>query len=204
MQLVFDNAVHKAAAAGIEAHLKVLVVDADVMKAEFRVGKDGEPPRAAAVVAKGEIPDLHGVVHGDKERLRGMDAAVVAQVLYIAQAVAAGIPGQLPAHGLPGYAPVFAGVVIPDVEVMPRHIHRHAVGPEAGDAVMLRRAVEQISARGMVEHAVHVARSDIIGPGYGQVGSLNDVFAVRVVEISVLHGQASLRSKLLLCSVYML
>ncbi len=52
VEIIFDDAVLIAAAGGIQAHLKVLVIHGDLMKAEFQIGKDGERAQPAAAVAK--------------------------------------------------------------------------------------------------------------------------------------------------------
>ena len=39
----------------------------------------------------------------------------------------------------------------------------------------------------MVEHAVHVLRADIVGPGYGHIHPIDHILPVLIVKMAVLH-----------------
>ena len=71
---------------------------------------------------------------------------------------------------------------------MTRAVQRHAVGAEPGDAVIFRRFVEGIASGGLIEHCTHVAHTYVIGPGRRGIHPVDDIFAVLIVEMSVLHS----------------
>ena len=187
VQLIVDDAIHIAAARRVEAHLKVAVVHVDLVEAELRVGKNRKPARTPTVVAEQDVPELDGIVHRDEERLFGVDLAVVAAIVHVAEAVAAGIARLVPADGLPRDRPEFAALIVAEVDIVARAVHRDAVWPEARDAVIFRRAAEQIAARGVVEYAVHVPLADVVRPGDGKINPVDHVFAAFVVKMSILH-----------------
>ena len=94
----------------------------------------------SAVIFDLYIPKLHRVILGDTHFLGCLDAAVLTFIYRIRHAVAAGIFCffQGFAHRLPGYAPVIPILVISNIHIMPRTVHRNPIGPETGDAVVLR------------------------------------------------------------------
>ena len=189
IEVVLDDAVGIAAARGVEAHLEVSVVHVHLVEAELQIGKDGQASGPSAGVSQAQIPDLHRVVHGDKEGLGGLDAAVIALIAHIAQAVAAGEMLLRLAHRLPGDAPVVAALLVPQVEIVARAVHGHAVGPETGDAVVLRALIDQIAPGRVVEHAHHVPGADVVGPAHGQIHPVDHIFPICVVKMAVLHSQ---------------
>ena len=187
VEVVFNDAVLIPAAGGIQAHLEILIVHGDLMEAELQVGKHGKPPHPVRIVAQSHLPDLHRVVHGHKQGLPGVDAGIVAVVLAVAQTVTAGIVLLGLANGLPGYRPIVAAVVIAQIDIVPRPIHGHAIGAEAGDAVVLRRFVEQIAPGDVVEHTVHFMQADVICPGYRHIHPVDHIFPVLIIKITIPH-----------------
>ena len=191
VQVVLDDPVLVPASGGVEAHLEVLIVHVDVVEAELQIAVYAQPPGTAGVVAQADVPDLHRVVHGHEQGLLRLDAAVVAEVFDVAQSVAAGIVLLGLAHGLPGDRPELAGLLVPQVDIVAGAVHGDAVGPEAGDAVILGGPVEQIPSRGVVEHAVHVLQTDVVGPGHRNVYPVDHIFPVLVVKITIAHKLTS-------------
>ena len=187
IKVVLDHPVLIPAARRIQAHLKVPVVHIHMMEAELQIRKDRQFPLPPAVVSQLQVPDLHRVVHGDKKRLARVDAAVVAAVVHVAQAVPAGEMLLRLAHRLPGDAPVISALLIPQIKIVAGAVHRHAVRPEAGDPVVFRAFIDQISPRRVVKNAHHVSRSDIVGPGYGQIHPVDHIFSPCIVKMAVLH-----------------
>ena len=186
IEVLFDNAVFIPAAGGIEAHLEILVVHRDLVEAEFQIGKYGQIPLFSGIVAQPHVPDLHRVVNGRKQGLLGIDAGVVAEVLAVAEAVAAGIVLLGLAHGLPGHGPEVPGVVVPEVDIVAGAVHG-AVGPEAGNAVVLRGLVEHIARRSVIEDTVEILQANIVGPGCGDIHPVDDILPAGVVKIAITH-----------------
>ena len=153
---MFDDPVLVAASCAVQAHLEILVVHGDLMEAEFQIGEHGQVAHPVGIVAQGNPPDLHRVIHGHKQGLLGVDAGVIAVVLAVAQTVAAGVVLLGLAHGLPGHRPVVAALIIPQVNIVAGAVHGDAVGAEAGDPMVFRGFIQQIAPGGVVEHTVHI------------------------------------------------
>ena len=186
IEVLFDNAVFIPAAGGIEAHLEILVVHGDLVEAEFQIGKYGQIPLFSGIVAQPHVPNLHRVVNGRKQGLLGIDAGVVAKILAVAQAVAAGIVLLGLAHGLPGHGPEIPGIVVPEVDIVAGAVHG-AIGPEAGNAVVLRGLVEHIARRSVVEDTVEILQANVVGPGCGDIHPVDDILPAGVVKIAITH-----------------
>ena len=123
-----------------------------------------------------------------------MNRAVIAEVFHITQSMAAGIELFVLPHRLPRNRPVIAGIIVADVNIMPWAVHRHAVRPEARDAVIFRRTVQKIAACRVIEHAIHIADTDVICPRNGQIDTVDHIFAALVVKMAVLHSFSHLIS----------
>ncbi len=134
-----------------------------------------------------EIPQFHRLAAGDEEGLGRLDAAAAALVHRVAQPVAAAVGIHRAAAGLPGDRPVLAGVLVPQVNIMAGPVHRHPVGAKAGDAVMLRALVKEIPARRVVDHPAQLLYPEVVGPGNRQIHPVDDILAVLLVKMAVLH-----------------
>ena len=121
----------------------------------------------------------------------GRAPAAGALVHRVAQAVAAAVVRQISAAGLPGDGPELPCVLVPQVDIVARPVHGHPVGPEAGDPVVLRALVEEVSPGGVVDHGGHVLRPQVVGPGNGHVNPVDDILPPGLVKMSVLHRRAS-------------
>ena len=163
-KLVVNDAVLTIATGAIKGHLKILVVDRDLMKGELHIGIHAQAARATGAVLQGYVPQLHRLAAGDEHRLRCGYAAAAALVYTVAQPVAAAIICKIPAARLPGDRPVFAGIVVPQVYVVPGAIHGHAVGAKARHTPMLRAFVEHIPAGGVVQDCAEVFHTQIVRP----------------------------------------
>ena len=164
VEVVFDDPVLVPAAGGVQAHLEILVVHGHVVEAELRVGIDGQSPGPIAHVFQSHVPYLHWVVHGHEQGLGGVDAPIGAQILHVSQPVSAGEMLLWLAHRLPGDGPIVPRVLVPEIHVVARSVHGHAVGPKAGNAMVFGALINEVSARRMVEYAIHVLGADIVGP----------------------------------------
>ena len=187
MQLMLDDAVLIPAPRRIEAHLKVPIVHIHLMKAELQIGKHRKPSLPTAVVAKAQVPDLHRIVHRDKQSLLRRNAAVVAEILHITETVATGEVLLRLSDRLPGDGPEISVPVVPQIEVMPLSVHGYAVWPKAGDPVVLGAAADQITPCRVIEDPHHFIGSDVVGPGDRQIDPVDDIFPCCVIKMPVLH-----------------
>ena len=146
-----------------------------------------------AGVLQRHIPQLHGIVLGDHQGLGGVNVAVVALIAGVGHTVDAAVLGLIQglAHRLPGNAPVVAGLAVAHIDIVAGPVHGHTVAPETGDAVILRGLVERVAAGGVVEHAAHILHAQIVGPGCGQIHTVNDILSFLIIKISVLHNLSS-------------
>src|ERR1035438_6261003 len=160
-----------------------------MVKRELDISENAEMTSRGSVVANSHVPQLDVVVERDEDRLLGMHVPVVASEFGIREAVTALVAGMVEtlAHRLPGDGPVFAGVVVADVDVVTRPVERHAVRAKAGDAAMLGAFVEGISAGVVRNHRAEVAESQVVSPGNRYIRTLDYVLAVFVVKMTVAH-----------------
>ena len=137
--------VFRMGAGGVQAHLEVLVVHVNMVEGEFHIAEHAHLPGPVRRIADAHIENFDGVaavlLPGDEQRLPGGKLLIVAGEGGIAQPVAAFIarPVQGKPRGLPAHRPEFTVFVVPQVDVVPGKVEGHAVGPEAGDAVVLGR-----------------------------------------------------------------
>ena len=189
VQIMLDDPVLVTAAGCVQAHLEIAVIHIDLVEAEFQIGEYGQLPHPVCIVAQLHIPDLHRIIHRHKQGLLRIDPAVITVILTVAQTVTAGIMLLRLSHRLPGYGPVIAAFLIPQIHIMPRSIHRHTVWPEPGDPVIFRGLIQQISSRCVVKHTIHILQTDIICPGNRHIHPVDHIFPIGIVKISIPHGK---------------
>ena len=194
-KIMFYNAVFIGRTGAVHAHLEILVVYHDMVEGELTIGKNAQLAHSVAVVFKLHIPQLHRILQRDGKLLACRNVLIFAFIYRIGHAVAAAILRflQALAHGLPGNAPVIPVRIVSYVHIMSGTVHRNAVSPEAGDSVVFRRFVKHIAACRMIHHRTHILQSQVIGPGGGQVHSVNHIFSFFIVKMSVLHICSHLR-----------
>ena len=137
-EIVLDNAVGEVRPARIERHLQILIVDFDMMEGEFDVAKNAQPSWLMVIVLYLDVPQLYIVFEGDEQRLLGFDPLVITQEFGIRKAVAALVIrlGEILPDRLPGNRPKFAGVVVPQIDIMTGPVERYSVLTEASDPMM--------------------------------------------------------------------
>ena len=187
------RAVLRMGAAGVEAHLVILVVHVDVVKGELHIAVHADLPHAVHGVADAHVKDLHRVaailLPGNEEGLLRGDTLVVTRIGGIAQAMAAYVFRilQRKPRGLPAQRPAFACDIIPQVYIVSGEVHGHAVGAETGDA-MVFGAVQPAVAAGIVgQHRPHALGTQIVGHGEGHVHPVDHILTGLVVKITVAH-----------------
>ena len=97
-------------------------------------------------------------------------------------------------HRLPGDAPVITVLIIPEIYIMPGTVHGHSVWPEACDPVILRRPVKHIAARRVIHDGAQILHTNVIRPGNRQVHTIDHIFPLLIVKMSVSHAIPSLIS----------
>ena len=152
------------------------------------VGVHAERARPSGGVLQPQIPQLYVLPSGDEEGLGRVQPAPRTLIDGVAQAVTAAVVLQSPAAGLPRHGPEFPGLVVPEVEVVSGAVYGHAVGPEAGNPVVLRAFIEEIPPRRVVHHGAQGLYAQIVGPGYRHVHTVDDVLPLLLVKVAVFHG----------------
>ena len=160
---------------------------------QLGITEHADVARPVLRVFQGHVPHLHRLAPGDEQGLHGLDAVVLTFVLRVRKAVTAGVLGLVQgfAHGLPGHGPIFAGVVVPQVDIVAGPVHGHGVGPKTGDAVVFGAFVEQVPPGGVVHHRAQILGTQVIGPADGQVHPVDHIFAAFIVKMAVLHSRSS-------------
>jgi hypothetical protein len=185
-----NNPLRIGGTAGIQAHLEVLVIHFNPMKGKFQIGEDAQPPFSPGKVFQLDIPELHRVVPRNKQGLFGGNTPIKALVGAVGKALAANVTPliQVLTHGLPGYAPVFSGIVVPDIHVMTGSVHRHPIGAEPGNPMIFWGFIEEIASGGMIKHPAEVLHPNIICPGYGHVNPVDYILPVFRIKITITHS----------------
>ena len=163
------------------------------MEGEFHITVNAQAARSVRFVFDANIEDLNRIffifLTRDEKRLTGRNALICAFKCAVAHAVAAGILRlvQRESHGLPGERPEPARFVVTQIDIVSRPIHRHTVGAEARDAMILRRIQPAVAACIMGNHRTHALRTQIIGERNRNVRSVDHIFASCIVKITVSH-----------------
>ena len=189
VEVVLDHAVRVACAARVQAHLQILVVDFDVMKRKLAISKHADVARLRPRVANLHIPQFDVVFHRNEQCLLGLQVLVVAGELRIRQPMPRLVLRlrQILAHRLPRDRPVIARVVISQINVVPRSIHRHTVRTKARDPSVLGILVERISARIVRDHRAQIFHTQVIRPRHRHVDAINYILPVFIIKMAVTH-----------------
>jgi hypothetical protein len=141
------------------------------------------------MVFEGYIPELHRVFQRDKQGLFPGNASIVTLIGTIGKALPTDVSGfiQILTHRLPRQAPVFPGVIIPDIDIMPGSIHRHPIRPKPGNPMVFRGFIEKITSRSMVKHPAEVPYPNIIRPGYGHINPVYHILPMFRIKITITH-----------------
>ena len=86
--------------------------------------------------------------------------------------------------GFPARVP--NSIPILDIEITPYTIHRHAVVSVTGDTAELGILIKIIAASGVTDQTEEILVSEVIDPWKWRLGIRYDIFAMNIVEISVL------------------
>ena len=185
--LVVDDPVHDFDLAGAEIALEVGRVVLSVPETELDAGKERKLGGLGAPVRHREFPDFQRFT--ERHEISGLRLDLVAARTDggVAHAVAAFVLVELGARGLPRWRPELVGVVVADIEVAPADIERRVVVAVPGQAAQARVAVKGIAAGGVGDEAEIGFAAEVIDPRQRGVGLGDDVFALLVVKMSVLH-----------------
>jgi hypothetical protein len=84
---------------------------------------------------------------------------------------------------------------------MTRPVHGYPIGPEPGNPVVFRGLIKKVAPGGMVKDPTHVPDANVISPGNGYVDSVYHILPVFIVKVSVLHGNFSSLSYVVICII---
>ena len=185
--LVVDDPVHNFDLAGAEIALEVRGVVLRIPETELDARKNRKLRGFAAPVRHREFPDFQRFA--ERHEIGGLRLDFVATRTdgSVAHAVAAFVLVEFGARRLPRWRPELVGVVVADIEVAPADIKRRVVVAVAGQAAEARVAVKRVAARSVGDEAEIGFAAEIIDPRQRGVGLGDDVFALLVVKMSVLH-----------------
>ena len=102
-KIVLNDPVFVVRSRAVQTHLKILIVDHDVMKREFQIRKYAQIPDMVRTVFNGDIPELHVFAQRDRHLLGRKKSVVFAFKYRVGEAVPAEISGTFErlSHGLP-------------------------------------------------------------------------------------------------------
>ena len=165
-QVMLYDPVLTGRSGAVEAHLEILMINHDMVPGEFQIGKKAQAARTVTVIPDGHVPEKSVVIQRDKHPLGSLNSPVSALIDRVGQSVAAAVYRLIQAFSdrLPGDAEIISVLIVSQIQIVTRPVHRDCIAPETGDPVILRRTAEQISARRMVEHRAHILYAQIIGP----------------------------------------
>ena len=165
-QIFFYDAILIRCPGTIKTHLVILVVNHNMMKGKFQIGKYTQISYGFSCIAKLYIPYLHRFPSGDHHCLGRLNSLIVTFVDRIRHPVPASIVCLCKrlAYRLPRYGPIIRIVIITQIHIKSRPVHRHRVSSKAADPVIFRRLIEQIAARRVVYDRRHILYTDIICP----------------------------------------
>ena len=187
--LVIDHPVLDLDLAGAEVALEVGGVVLRVPQAELDAAKRPRArPASSRWLVSGELPDLQVLAQRHEIAGLGLDAAVGRADDRVAQAVAAVVVVQLACGSAARTATRTRRVcVVAQVDVAPAAVERRVVVAVAGQPAQAGIPVEGIAAGGVRDDPEIGLAAQVVDPGQGRVGPGDDVLAVRVIEVTVLH-----------------
>ena len=162
--------------------LEVLHVRRGVPEAPFHEGIELEGLLHRARVRELHPVHLAAVADGHEEKDIGLQAVLLPRHTGIAHAVAALIEVQRRLAGLPARIP--DGVAVLDIIIAPAVVHRHPVVTVPQDPAELGVLAEAVAAGGVGNQGEEILRAHVVDPRPRGGGIRDDVFAVRVVEMS--------------------
>ena len=168
-----------------EVALEVLHVRRGVPEAPLGEREDRKTLRSPRRVREGEFLDFGGRLERHEREELGPQAVLLAGDARVAEAVAAFVEVERRLAGLPARVP--DGLPVADVEVAPARVRRHAVVAVAREAAELGVAEERVAAGRVGDEREEVLRAEVVDPRPGRLRAGDDVFAVRVVEMSESH-----------------
>ena len=183
-RFVVDDRAFHLHLAGREVTLEVLHVRGGIPQAPFGEGEQLQPLHRVARVAQGQFLHLGPCLQGDEEQHAGFHAVLGAGDARVAHAVAALVAVQRCLARFPAGRPHRVAVL--DVEVASAVVHGHAVIAVARDAAELGILVEAVASGRIGYQGEEIFIAQVVDPGPGRLRVGDDVFAVRVVKVTVL------------------
>ena len=162
-----------------------------VPQAEFDEAVQGNLFRGGGFVGQRQPGDFRRIAPGHHDGLTGFQAVFGRGDAGVARAHPAFVAVQRRLGGLPAGVP--DDVPFLEVEIMPTRVRGNIVVAVAGHAQKPRVLVEGVAAGGVAHQGEEILAAQIVDPGIGRVRTGDDIFAVSVIEMAVVH-QANLHS----------
>lgn len=141
-------------------------------------------PGPGTAVAQRDFVDLAARARGDEKEHFGPQAVLFTRDAGIAHSMPARIEIQGRAAGFPAGIPDRIAVL--DIEVAASAVHRHTVVAVAQNAAEAGVTAETVAARRIGNQGKEVIGAQIVDPGPGRCRVGDDVFPLRIVEMTVL------------------
>jgi len=144
------------------------------------------------LVGQHQVVNFTVFPNGDEKGHSGGQPVLGAVKNRVAHAVAALVPVQGRFRGQEAGVPGFLAGLLHIVEPAAQ-VSGDGVVAVAQQPLQLGVPVEAVAAHGVGDHAEKILAAQIVDPGQGGTGGLNDVLLPLVIEVSVLHGDSSLK-----------
>ena len=169
-----------------EVPLEVQHIVLGVPQAEFHETGQDHVLRRVRFVRQGDLVHFGVKAHGHEAQLAGLQAVLFAGDDGVAHAMAAGVFVQLGFHGFPPGVPHRAVVV--DVEIPAAVVNGHVVVAVAGNPAQAGVTVEAVASGGVADDAEEFFAPEVVDPGIGRAGCLDDILPRLVVKVAEFHG----------------
>ena len=188
-QITFNHSVLIRGAGAVQTHLEILVVNGNMMEREFTITEQTQIPGPGILILHHHIPQFQLVPQWHGKRLLRPYFIIAALIHRVGHPMTADIFRLIQGfpHRLPGNTPIVFAVIVPEIHIMPRPVHRHAVSPESRNPVILRGLVEKVASRRMVYHRAEIFHPQIISPGYRQIHPVNYILPIFIIKMAIFH-----------------
>jgi hypothetical protein len=167
-----------------EIALEVGRVVPRIPQAELDGGEERQARRLRSFVVNAGPPDLEGLAEWHEIEDLGRDRTRPRRDDRVAEPVPARVVVGVSPDRLPRRAPELARRVVAHVDVTPAGVGRDVVVAVPRQPAQPRVAIEGVAAAGVRDDAEVILAPEIVDPGQRGVGSCDDVFTTRVVEMA--------------------
>ena len=169
-------------ASGREVSLEVGAVVLCIPEAPFREGEELECFGRITFVGQNELLDFAVIILRNEEGCFRLQSVLLTGNYGIAHTVAALIEIERSLDRRPAGVP--DGAVVGNIEISAAHINRDIIIAIAGNTAQTCVLIEMIAARGIGNQRKESLCTEVVDPRIRSLGRLNDVFFVRVIEVT--------------------